>query len=443
MLNSDFQRLAAFTIAMATSAIAADVSLQGEGKLTGEITGMDESGAITLVSPISAEPLVLKGDRVRRVVFDSPETADVIPHQRVELVNGDILPATITSMDEASLNIDSPVLGSIAIPREAVASLQLGVYPQRTIYSGPKDFSGWKRDSSGSRSWELEGGGFSINGPGMISRDMGLPEKFIIRFSFRWDSNPNFLFYFADPLKGSGQRSDRYYLEFSGSGLGIYREAVKRGKVPIKLINRSPDQFAGERIDVEIRADRSRGFLEIRINGELEGRFTDSVNPIPTGTGISMVSRATRASGQTIRDIRVLEWDDRGDRHRSEDRGDGKADSLIGRSGERFGGRLLAVRKSGVETVYVFKSDFQKEPLELPEVEVSTIFLGGDSRQPDPEDGLILNLRGKGKMRLSSCVFEGESVTVLHPLLGSMKFNRGGIASLERPEIPKAKAVKK
>lgn len=441
MLNSNLQRLAAFTFAMAASANAADVSLKSEGKLTGEVTAMDESGAITLVSPISAKPLVLMGDQVRRVVFDPLDAAEEIPHQRVELVNGDILPATITSMDEAFLNINSPALGSITIPREAVASLQLGVYPQKTIFSGTKDFSGWKRDSSGSRNWEIEAGGFSINGPGVISRDMSLPEKFIIRFSFSWDSNPSFQFYFADPLKSAGQRSDRYFLDFSASGLGVFREGVKRGRLPIKLIDRSPDQFPGKRIDVEIRTDRSRSLLEVRINGELEGRFRDSLNPIPSGGGISMVSRASRESGQRIKDIKILEWDDRGDRHRSEDRGDGKADSLIGRSGERFGGGLLAIRKAAGETVYVFKSDFQKEPLELPEGEVSTVFLSGDSRQPSSKDGLILNLRGKGKMRLSSCVLDGEFATVSHSLLGSMKFNRAGIASFERSEIPKAKEV--
>jgi hypothetical protein len=443
MLNSDFHRLTALALAMAVSAHAADVSLQGESKLTGEITGMDESGAITLVSPISGKPLVLRGDQVRRVVFDAPETAEEVPHQRVELINGDILPISVTSMDEASLHVESPVIGLIKIPRDAVASLQLGVFQEKPIFSGSDDFKGWKRDSSGSRNWDIDGGGFSIDGPGMLSRDVALPEKFTIRFSFSWDAHPNFQFYFADPLKETGQRADRYFMEFSSSGLGVFRESAKRGRVPIVLVNRTSDQFAGNRMDVEIRANRSRGLLELRINGELEGRYTDPVKPIPAGTGISMASRAPRESGQKIKGIGIFEWDDRGDRHRSEERGDGTADSLIGRSGERFGGRLLGIRKDDGASVYVFKSDFQREPLELPEGEVSTVFLGGEGRRPDIGDGLILNLQGKGEMRLSSCIFEGDSVTVVHPLLGSMTFSRAGVASLERTEIPKAKAVKR
>jgi hypothetical protein len=93
--------------------------------------------------------------------------------------------------------------------------------------------------------------------------------------------------------------------------------------------------------------------------------------------------------------------------------------------------------------VYVFKSDFQKEPLELPEEEVSTLFLGGQGKpsKSATSGGLILGLRGLGSMRVSSCVIEGDSIKVAHPLLGSLEFGREGISSLERIWTPKAKTV--
>jgi hypothetical protein len=140
----------------------------------------------------------------------------------------------------------------------------------------------------------------------------------------------------------------------------------------------------------------------------------------------------------------ILDWDDRGDRHQSEERGDGKLDSLIGRYGERFGGNLESIRAVGASTVYVFKSDFQREPLELPEEEVSTLFLGGQGKpsKSTTTGGLILGLRGQGSMRVSSCVLVGASVKVEHPLLGSLEFGREGISSLERILIPKEKSAK-
>ena len=139
----------------------------------------------------------------------------------------------------------------------------------------------------------------------------------------------------------------------------------------------------------------------------------------------------------------IFEWDDRGDRHRSEDRGDGKTDSLIGRYGERFGGDLESIRRDGASTVYVFKSDFQKEPLELPEEEVSIVFMGGQGEpsQSAVTGDLILSLRGQGTMRVSRCVLKADSAKVEHPLLGSLEFGRAGISSLERIWKPKAKPL--
>lgn len=444
MWNSDFQRLLALTFAMAASpATAADVSLKGDSKLTGEITGMTADGTLTLLSPVSEKPLLLSADQVERVAFGTPAKSPAVPEQRLELSNGDILPVTVTSLEAGLLRVESPVLGALAIPREALASLQLGIVPEKVVFSGPDGFDGWTREEGGSRSWDFVDDEFLAKGQGTLSRDVALPEKFIIRFTFGWRNHPNFQFAFAQDAKGRGEKANRYVAEFSGSGFGVFRESPKRARTPIIMLARSPEQFAKRSMDVEIRVDRTRGLMELRMDGELEGRYTDPVQPIPDGTGISLISRATRESGQTIGDIRILSWDDRGDRHRSEERGDGKSDSLIGRYGERFGGTLEGIRKEGGSTVYVFKSDFQKEPLLLPEEEVSTVFLGGEGKSSKPANtgGLILNLRGKGKVRLSSCVLEGDTVKVEHPLLGSLEFGRAGITSLERIRTPDAKPV--
>lgn len=425
-----------------STAMAAEVSLKGEGKLTGEITGMDAEGAITLVSPVSGAPLQLLGDQVEKIDFGSPRDKFLLPDQRLELTNGDILPVTVTSMDNGLLRVESPVLGALTVPREAVSSLQFGIIPQKTIYSGPADFSGWKRSEGGERAWQLEDDTFVAKGHGTLTRDAGLPEKFVIRFTFAWRNHPNFQFGFAEGAKTAGER---YLMEFGGSGLALFRESRNRARTPIVMLARGPEQFPQKKMDVEIRGDRSRGLLELRINGELEGRYTDPIQPFPVGTGVSLTSRAARESGQGVGDIRILEWDDRSDRHRSEERGDGKSDSLIGRYGERFGGNLESIRADGASKVYLFKSDFQKDPLELPEEEVSTVFLGGAAKpsKSDKVGGLILNLRGHGTMRLSSCVLEGDTVRVAHPLLGSLEFDRSGIASIERIWIPKEKPVKK
>jgi hypothetical protein len=438
----DFQRLSALILGMAAcSAMAADVSLKGDAKLSGDITAIAADGTVTLLSPISENALILSADQVERIAFGNAAKSPGLPEQRIELSNGDILPVKVTSMEGGLFKVESPVLGSLAIPRDAVSSLQLGIVPKKVIYGGQKGIDGWTRDERGAQVWNYENGRFLASGQGALARDVDLPGKFILKFTFGWQNNPNFQFGFAHPPLSRGARQDKYVAEFSGSGFGVFREATNRIRTPIILQARSPEQVAKRSMDVEIRVDRTRGLLELRIDGELVGRYTDPLEPIPAGTWVSIISNAAGESGQYLRDLMILDWDDRGDRHRSEERGDGKDDSLIGRYGERFGGKLESIRANGASTVYVFKSDFQKEPLELPEEEVSTLFLGGQgkSSKSATTGGLILGLRGQGSMRVSSCVLEGDSVKVEHPLLGSLEFGREGISSLERIWIPKTK----
>ena len=362
-------------LAASLSAPGAEVALRGDNKLTGEIVSMDEKGTISLVSPISENLLKVKGDEVRSVDFGMPDTSPEIPDQRVELTNGDVLPLEIEGLSSDILKASSPTMGSLNIPRDTVSSIQLGIVPERMVFSGPYGLEGWTRDVNGSRNWNAEGDSFVAQGQGTISRELDLPEKFIVRLKLRWQNHPNFRFTFADPLEPVGKRVDRYFLQFAGAGLEIKRESKGSNRyTPIVLLSRSPDQF-GNQVEIEIRVDRNRGLMHLYLDGELEGRYTDPIPDIPTGNGISLVSQAARESEQTVSDIEVLEWDDRGDRHRTEDRGDGENDSLIGRFGERFGGKLTAVNPSEDGPVYVFKSDFQPTPIELPQEEVSTVFL--------------------------------------------------------------------
>lgn len=442
MRNFNLQRLSALILAMtAYSAIAADVLLKGDAKLSGDILGIADDGTITLQTPISEKALILSADQVEKVLFGNAGKDIELPMQRIELSNGDILPVKVTSMEGDIFNVESPILGPLAIPRDKITTLQLGIVPKKVIYANPKGIDDWTQNDPVLQAWSYSDGRFLARGPGVLTRDMKLTEKFILKFTFGWQSHPNFQFGFAHAPWSGDTGKDRYLAEFSGFGFTVFRENMNGIRSPFIQLAHSPEQIAKRQIDVEIRVDRTRGLLEIRIDGILKGRFSDTHEPIPAGTCVSLASilNKTRDSGQYLRDLTILDWDDRGDRHRSEERGDGKADSLIGRYGERFGGKLESIRAYGVSTVYVFKSDFQKEPLKLPEEEVSTLFFSGQDKpsKSSSTSGLILGLRGQGFMRVVSCVMDADSVKVDHIVLGSLKFSRDGISSLKQIYVPK------
>ncbi len=442
----NFRRIAACAAILSPLPLpGADVSLTGEAKLTGELVAMDKDGIITLVAPISEKPLKIDGRQLQQVDFGVSEDKAIVPNQRVELINGDILPVRIDSLDDSHLRVGSPDLGELQIPREMVSSIQLGVVPEDMIYSGPESLDGWTGVTNGARSWSFEEGRFYATGQGTLSRNDVLPEKFILRFDLNWVGHPNFRLYFADPLSQTGERVDRYFMQFAGGGVEIYREAKDTNRpIPIVVLSRGPDRFPGNRLEIELRVDRTSGQIQLYLGGQLEGRYNDPIPGIPKGSGLALASQSPRESGLSVGGIKISSWDDQGDRHRTEDRGEGESDALIGRYGERFGGRLTEVRDDGDGVVYYFQSEFQKEPLQLPEDEVSMVFLAGKSEERDRRRAreLILHLRGNGEMRVSSCVFVEKKVRVEHPLLGSLELDRAGITLLERREIPKAEAIK-
>ncbi|MDP4722505.1 MAG: hypothetical protein NWS48_14890 [Akkermansiaceae bacterium] len=440
--NFNLKRAAALVALFTLPVQAADISLSDGCSLTGELMAMDDSGTITLVSSLSKKPLLLLGEMVKHVGFEENTASESeIPGQRVELINGDVLPVTINGLDDAGMKASSPDLGEVWIPRELISSVQLGIFAEKEIYSGGDSLTGWEQ-KGGTQVWTADSSGLTAEGSGTLTREVEMPEKFILRFRMERTQQPNFRFAFADTAPGKGGIDDRYYFDFNGSSLSIFRDSKElRKSKPIMMLGRAADRFSGNTLEVEIRGDLGRGLLHLYLDGTLEGRFTDPLSDIPNGSGLTLTNRASQNSSQTISQIQLVEWDERSDRHRSEERGDGTSDAMIGRSGERWGGKLLSIRPEGDTTVYEFKSDFQKEPLLLPESEVSTIFFEGSEESSSDKEGLILRLRGNGELKLASCVFESETVKAKHPLLGEVEVNRAGITALEKRDIPKANPV--
>jgi hypothetical protein len=435
MFHFNSRRFMALALGFLPAYVRADqVQLAGDGRLSGTVRSINDEGVVELESPLAGEPILLRGEAVRKVTFSELADQGKIPSSRLELANGDILPVEIESLDEKELKVISPVAGKLQIPRDSLKSLLLGIHPNVPIYQGPAALEEFKSDAQHGDDWTCEDGILSIGGQGRIGKKLQPLKQFIVRFTLEWHNNPSFQFYFADPLLPAHQPADRYYFQFTPAGTEIKRESTKGKRyTPFVTLDRRPDQYAGNRLQVEIRFDREQSLLYLFLNGEPEGRYIDPVAGATDAGGIAFVSNAGNETETSISEIEVLQWDHNGDRHRTEDRGDPKADSLIGKRGDRFGGKLLAIRPGGEGPIFSFKSDFQDSPIELPESEVSTIFFQQPTNpSKDGAKPFALRLKGDGVLQVSACSFPGDRIEVTHPLLGKLAFARDGVTSLER-----------
>lgn len=412
------------------------IVLKGQARLSGTVKSIGADGGVELVSPLATGPVWLRGEAVEKVTFGPSDISGEPPTARVELANGDILPVEIESLDDQQLSVVSPVAGQLRIPRAALKSMQLGILPNRAIYSGPKSRGELRPEPPNEDSWSFENGVFGIQGEGRLTKKLDARPQFIARFTMEWENHPAMQFYFADPLVPTNEAADRYFFQFNGQGVEIKRESTEgRRFTTIVTLNRRPEQYPGRRLNVEIRLDRGNSLLYLYLNGEPEGRYNDPVANPPQAGGIAFISNAGDDSELRLSGIEVLEWDHAGDRHRTEDRGDLRADALIGKRGDRFGGKLMSIRKTAEGAMFSFKSDFQEAPIELPETEISTIFFQQPAETAtEVFHPFALRLRGDGMLRVSSCSFPGDRIEAVHPLLGPLSFSRDGVMALERLE---------
>jgi hypothetical protein len=439
MSNSNLKSWLQLGLAISTVGMASadKLTLGDSARLTGTVRSLTEEGTLELLSDLAVEPLWLRAQAVNKVEFSAPETVENRPEALIELINGDLLPASIDGLDGDQLKVTTIDAGPLIIPRSALKSVQMGVDQRKILYSGPKDLDEWLDRAEADRNWRFSEGSLIASGTARASKDFSLPSQFILKFTMKWKVNPNFQVYFADSRVEGAERVDRYYLQFNTGGIEVKREAAtgKRFQSVI-LLPRTPDQFPENQVAVEIRVDRKSSRLHLLLDGEPEATGVDPFAEKPTGGGVTIVCNSQAGSQQEIRGIELLEYDNTRSRHRAEERGDEKTDSLISREDDRLGGHLIGIRKSDERTIFSFKSDFQEEPLEIVDRDVSTLFFAQSAAEshPQAEHSFGLRLRGEGSLRVSSCSFTETHITARHSLLGDLTINRAGVSALERME---------
>lgn len=120
----------------------------------GEFAGMKD-GLLWKRPDIEKPIRFLRTDTIRQIIFNGHEAAqlgDDISY--ITLISGDRIPGKITAMVDDELSLESPVVGSLTIPRDRIRSISPNPYGGELLYAGPFNSNGWMRLSY--RSAEVE-----------------------------------------------------------------------------------------------------------------------------------------------------------------------------------------------------------------------------------------------------------------------------------------------
>jgi len=430
--SSDIARLACGLVFITCAAARGDeIVMEGASKLSGKVTAMSENGGVQIESPMAAEPLGLRPGVVKRVVFTDAKDVPTPGSTRIKLVNGDVVPCELKSLDAQTLQVSTSFAGDLKVPRSMISTMDLGIHEEKVIYDGPAGLEGWTNDK-----WKSVESRFSCNGSGRMSRSFDLPDQYALRFTLAWRGNPNFQATFGDVPDSDSPSMSRYAFQFNNGGIELRRLGGSRASTTLIQLSkdRSPDSFPNSRMNVEIRVDRTQSVLVLLIDGVVEGRRADPIKEPPAGGGLTFSANAGGDTEVNLTNLRVLTWDADGDRHRTEERGDTGSDTLILAEGDRYSGDLESIRTgTDGKALLSFKSPVLEQPMNIPARKVSTVFF----KNPEKEDAaknapFILRLQGGGSFQVDSCSFTSTNVDVRHSKLGNLSLKRSAVASIEQ-----------
>lgn len=413
---------------------ADEIKLEDGSRITGKVLGLDAGASLRIAVPIAPEPLTIRADQVRKVTLSHNVEDANERDATLTLINGDRLPCDVAGINQNDVTVTTDMAGELMINREWVSSIQLGIRPRRILYEGPTAMEDWKV----SESWHFGEGALTSGGNGSISRSFeSLPDSFSLSFVLAWAQRPNLQVYFcSEHDEGGGGKHDRYYLQFNAAGFELKRQSSGDATYhTLGTVQRTPGTFNDPKVSVEMRVDRDRRLIQLYLDGKLEGSFPDPLARAPEGTGIIFLSNLKADEGHRISKIELREWDSVGDRHQSEDRGDGDGDALIDHEGQRFSGELIEIQKADGQSEVLFKSPHFPKALEIPLEQVSTIFLSRPTGMEKSSD-LILGVVGGGFLSASDCRFTDDHVELKHPMLGAMKLARSSVSSIVKRELP-------
>jgi len=395
------------------------IHLKKGNQLTGEITSIAANGNVKIQSPLSTEILEVYDSNILNIDFTDKLTTIKHTSERVHLNNGDSLPCTLLSLDKSSVNIKTWYAESFKIPTSTLSNIQFHTKPHSLVYSGPSNDDAWETNSN----WKFDSESLRCIGKGEISRELDIPQNFILKSTVTWDSvRPKFKIYFCGDSSEAEDIKESYFLDFSTNGIHVIRSSkfqarAQIGKIPIRLREFSTNSF-----DIEIHVDRKTQTISVTINGKNYGLFNDTSFRSPSGKFINFVSNLQQNSDSlTVSNISISQW--RGS-HLSYGNElselDLDRDTLFDTKGLRCTGEIQQLSRE--KKLLVFKIKYSIEPMQHPFSQIESLYFSNTKSETmkGPQGKYILSLQGGGSLTVDSILLSKTQISATHPILGKI-----------------------
>ena len=446
----------------ALAADPADLLRLSNGELEGRFAGLERNGILTWHRDDGVGPIEFKLDRVQQIVLGTrdavrPDAAT----SHLTLANGDRLPGDVVRLTDDHLNVETPMAGTLLIPREALASISPNPFGGKLLYAGPFSPDGWRvlnpnpdngREPEGA--WRHRGSSwYFTGGQAALALDTRLPDEAVIRFKLAWRNRPPLTIAFhADfqtpeipPDAGKPSRNgnlawtygNAYVLNLRASYAQLQHCGFTADGEPfVDPIRSSSSNVrfdeAGE-ATFEIRSNRSTGHISLFVNDEFAvqwdvaavGDEADQRGPV-TGGGIGFFV----PDGDTpvrVSDVVIAEWNGMPDAARSLE-SDEFDIVLLTNGTDRFSGKVLGIQDGQLQLEGAYAR------LDIPYEAVAEIhFARSGRRQADASSAreVRVHFAPIGRFSGEPLVADGKTLSLASPLLGPVELSLAPALILE------------
>lgn len=451
----------------------ADLLRFGNGdRLDGAYAGIKEGPVVLWKRSDVAAPVEFKPTQLRQAVLRGGHAirpfADL---SSIALTNGDRLPGNVISLDAKTITLETPYAGAIIVPRDRVGMIAPNPLGGKVVYSGPYSDEGWTivapreeeppaaaqppkneaEPADKAVSWTYSSGSYySRSGNAALLRDVGMPDRSLIRFQLAWKSRLALSIAFhadlapaPEPKAGDDQKQPRqdfggvqnypkqfgnaYVMNLYPNYVILYRcgfdkdgkpvvERVQSGSTSIRLAE------TGE-ATVELRCNRHSGEISLFLNNEFAMQWSEGAET--TGSAYSGKGGAlgfqVQGPGAQIRlsDLVVAEWNGMPDAARSLQTEDQDI-VLLANGTDRFSGEITGLNGDKLQ----LKGRYGNFEFPLSEIAEARFARNRLARSNEPSADQV-SVRFHPFGRISGKALEGtaERLTLTSPIAGKMDIN--------------------
>lgn len=377
-------------------------------ELHGEFKGIDADQAVVWAHRDSAQPLKFQAGNLDLIRFAETKSVTNSSKCRIRFLNGDEIPADITSLGWERIAVNTWFGGAAEIPRSAIQSITFLPASFSSGYEGPFSNRGWSL--SPPEAWRYRDGVWRSRGFGALGYDMHLTGSCTVEFDIT-STIPYHLMLGIYQLRDQiDYGSDSFVIELATGTVRLRRNNPKTGPTDLGTASFSaPAQDSRTRLTIQCNQEEKT--LTILADGKLVRRWKDETGFVGPGQRISICDLSA-ASGVSLSNFRVFHW--RGTEPQTSSEPQTNSDALWLANRDRASGTITGMANGKVEFT------LSGHKLEIPLERITKIEFAAPAGRMAEAGMVRATLPAGTRLSLKLNNWSSQGIAAQSPYLGSL-----------------------